>query len=1074
MLQAEASTYLSKRQTLSLGLDALLLRVCCSFFSEELPHNRRGPKQGKHTHLSMVSYSYLLGWASLSLATGAHTIPEGNGMLETNIGHYISRLDSAMARFVDVDSSRMEVVGDGDDGDKCPPAFNCNLPNFPCTQFSACNPFTGRCECKDGFGGDDCSVPLCGGLSDGVNRPKRPANSTACECKDGWSGINCNMCETDAVCDSFVPAGLKGTCYKSGIIVNNFNQMCDVTNEKILKILDGKIPQVTFSCNKSAEICDFQFWIDQVESFYCDLSQCQFVYDLTANTTHYKCDSVRCSCLPDRMLCGENGSVDISDFLTHEIQGPADFSCDIDSQNCKFSEPSMNGLISSVFGDPQINLFCSSSECIHKSEIPGFEIPGKKRFTVVDFTKLFSVLLGCTIVVTLSFEKIKSSPLFLNSVYLGEDEDGGNGSTSMVNANLMLENYKQVALSFDDVCYSIDGKPILNNSFGVVKPGECMAIMGSSGAGKSTLLDILACKNKGGLISGNLYANGQKLVTQHEFEIFKNSTGFVNQDDIMIPTLTVYETVLNSALLRLPNSMPFAVKQSKVLQILAELKISHIKDVLIGSDLERGISGGEKRRVAIACELVTSPSILFLDEPTSGLDGYNAFNVIECLVRLAKVYNRTIIFTIHQPRSNIVSLFDKLLLLSDGDIIYTGELAECTKYFSSVGFNCPLGYNIADYLIDITNAKFETTVDSTMLDIHENDPNLETNEISEWQHFASHRDELAKTLKQNKIITRNDKNLAQLFQDSYIFISMKAMIEDQISHPNLLFFEVDSKMTKANWFNQLIVLSSRTFKNSYRNPKLLLGHYLLSLLMGLFCSYLYYDVENNISGFQNRLGLFFFLLTLFGFSTLTGLDSFSKERAVFVRERSNNYYSPLSYYFSKLLCDVLPLRVFPPMILLAMIYPLVGLNMTGYKFWISIGILILFNLAASLEVLVIGILVKDSGSATMLSVLLLLFSLLFSGLFINKETIPFGLSWIEKLSVFHYAYESLAVNEVNGLVLKEKKFGLNIEVPGAVILSTFGFNVGAIGWDIACLGILCGVTTLLGGVFLTSLVYEIR
>lgn len=1022
----------------------------------------------------MVRLLTILTFLPLGFAAGKDSLLLDSTLDEFN--HYLSLYQASYENAEPVAGS----IGEGnlidqtsykdskENDDKCPPIFNCNLPNFPCTQFSQCNPFTGRCECKAGFGGDDCSVPLCGGLSDGRNRPQRGVNET-CHCNEGWSGINCNMCENDDVCDSFVPPGLKGTCYKSGIIVNVFNQLCDVTNEKILKILDGKIPQVTFSCNKTSETCDFQFWIDQKESFYCDLSTCDYQYDLNSNNTHYKCEDVQCMCLPGRMLCGENGSIDISDFLTHEIEGPADFTCDLASKNCKFSEPHMNDLISSVFGDPQINLHCESSECVHKSEIPGYNIPGKKKFTLIDLTKIVSVLFASTIVIAILIQKVKSSPLFSKSISLDDDDEG---DTAMNAANLILENYKQAALSFDDICYSIDGRPILNKTFGSVKPGECMAIMGSSGAGKSTLLDILACKNKSGFISGDIYVNGKKLITKKEFDIFKNSIGFVNQDDIMIPTLTVYETVLNSALLRLPNSMPLEVKQAKVLQILTELKISHIKDMLIGSDFERGISGGEKRRVAIACELVTSPSILFLDEPTSGLDGFNAFNVVECLMRLARVYNRTIIFTIHQPRSNIVSMFDKLLLLSDGDLIYSGPLTDCSRYFESIGFICPTGYNIADYLIDITNEKFDASVD--VASSHICDPSSATDDVSEWRHYALHRDELAKALNPPKITTPNDKNLANFFQDSYVAVATRASMNDEIINSATNFFEVDGNMKKANWFNQLTILCSRTFKNLYRNPKLLLGHYLLSLVVGCFCSYLYFDVENNISGFQNRLGLFFFLLTLLGFSTLTGLDSFANERAVFIRERSNNYYNPISYYISKLLCDVLPLRVFPPVILLAILYPLVGLNMTGYKFWISIGIMILFNLAASMEVLVIGILTRDSGSATMLSVLILLMSLLFSGLFINKETIPVGLLWIEKLSVFHYAYEALAVNEVNGLILKEKKFGLNIEVPGAVILSTFGFDVNAIGWDIGLLGILFGVFTIVGGVVLSALVYETR
>lgn len=131
----------------------------------------------------------------------------------------------------------------------------------------------------------------------------------------------------------------------------------------------------------------------------------------------------------------------------------------------------------------------------------------------------------------------------------------------------------------------------------------------------------------------------------------------------------------------------------------------------------RSISGGEKRRVSIACELVTSPSILFLDEPTSGkllfpqvylrhplmtnfagLDAYNAYNVIESLVSLARNYNRTVVFTIHQPRSNIVALFDQLVLLAQGRLVYAGEFTKCQLYFDSIGQHCPPGFNIADYL----------------------------------------------------------------------------------------------------------------------------------------------------------------------------------------------------------------------------------------------------------------------------------------------------------------------------------------------------------------------------------------
>lgn len=258
-----------------------------------------------------------------------------------------------------------------------------------------------------------------------------------------------------------------------------------------------------------------------------------------------------------------------------------------------------------------------------------------------------------------------------------------------------MNDHVPATLHFDKLSYVVNNKTILTDITGSVTPGKVMAILGASGAGKSTFLDILAHKNKRGKVSGSLFVNGREMEDE---KLYKRVIGFVDQEDHLMSTLTVYETVLYSAILRLPREMSLEAKKFRTLETMNELGILSIKDSRIGESGKRSISGGEKRRVSIACELVTGPSILFLDEPTSGLDSFNAFNVVDSLVTLAREYNRTVVFTIHQPQSNIVSLFDRLLLLASGRMVYSGDFKRCQEHFEALGHPCPPGYNIADYL----------------------------------------------------------------------------------------------------------------------------------------------------------------------------------------------------------------------------------------------------------------------------------------------------------------------------------------------------------------------------------------
>ncbi|KAH8714807.1 hypothetical protein GQ44DRAFT_713405 [Phaeosphaeriaceae sp. PMI808] len=980
--------------------------------------------------------------------------------------------------------SLFSIYGDRPDG--CPPCFNCNLEDFQCHQFAECTKASGRCNCGPGFGGEDCSTPLCGALPDGKDRAPR-GSEKECQCTEGWTGINCNVCQSNNACNAMMPDGEGGVCYKDGQLVKENFQMCDITNRKILDQLKDKKPQATFSCNSQTAECNFQFWVDQKESFYCGLDTCtdEWTAESDRNITKYKCENIK-------MLCGEAGSIDIGDFLKESIKGPAEFRSISGGKQAGsvFSEPAMNDLISSIFGDESIFLQCNTGECLYQTEVPGYERPVKQINTPLIAGIIATVALFIVAVILLGWYLThRAESKRYGAIHLSDDEEDENAK--------LLADHKPAALMFENVGYNLNGKQILSGISGAVHPGELMAIMGASGAGKTTFLDILARKNKVGITNGEFYLNGEKIRDDE----FKSVIGFVDQDDTLLPTLTVHETILDSALLRLPKEMSRSSKEQRVEDVERQLGIHHIRDQKIGSEeTGRGISGGEKRRVGIACELVTSPSILFLDEPTSGLDAFNAFNVVECLVNLVKNYNRTVVVTIHQPRSNIVALFDQLILLAKGRTVYSGPFESCQPYFDNVGYACPPGFNIADYLIDLTMhasaARHTIDEDSSLFTRDglrtsassaiavKSIPSINTSEIErDLAGSPSNSSVRPKNKRRTSIRHQQERELftrkrnpgpvdgemspktddeapydrragikaqwlkltrqqgavpPQILEDpdellptangtgtnldilitAYAQSDVAAGIREDIAtsvsganeangangNQELNGFINAGKLKgfqKVGLFGQFRILSRRTWRNLYRNPMLMLTHYAIAIVLAVFLGFL-------------------ILLTP-------------------------------SYFAAKVIFDIIPLRLLPPMILGIIVYPMTGLIPAWPNFLKFVLFLVLFNLAAAAIFLFIGIVFRNSGVANLIGVLVMLFSLLFSGFFLNKESIPGVARWLQSLSIFHYAFEGLIVNEVKYLSLIDHKYGLDIEVPGSAILSSFGFDVQALWRD--CIGL---------------------
>lgn len=141
-------------------------------------------------------------------------------------------------------------------------------------------------------------------------------------------------------------------------------------------------------------------------------------------------------------------------------------------------------------------------------------------------------------------------------------------------------------------------------------------------------------------------------------------------------------------------------KLKRVDQIISELRLSKCQNTKIGGPLVKGVSGGERKRTSIGVELITDPSLIFLDEPTTGLDSFTATSVMETLKELAS-QGRTIVQTIHQPNSDIFEMFDRLMLLARGKIIYFNEARLAVDYFAGINYRCPELSNPADYFMGI-------------------------------------------------------------------------------------------------------------------------------------------------------------------------------------------------------------------------------------------------------------------------------------------------------------------------------------------------------------------------------------
>ncbi|XP_054160066.1 protein white-like [Oppia nitens] len=388
---------------------------------------------------------------------------------------------------------------------------------------------------------------------------------------------------------------------------------------------------------------------------------------------------------------------------------------------------------------------------------------------------------------------------------------------------------------------------IIKNAFGHATSGHMLAIMGASGAGKTTLLNILAQRGLDNYtVNGCVKLNGQTM----SMSTVRSMTAYVQQDYRFIGTLTVKEYLTFHSKLRMDRSMSNKLRESRVKQIIAALGLTKCVNTIIEYPLTgNSISGGEKKRLAFASELLTDPSIMFCDEPTSGLDSFTAFSVVEVLRDMAQS-GRTVICTIHQPSSEVFAIFSHLLLMADGRVAYYGTAEKALDFFANLSYKCPINYNPADFYIKQLAL-------------------LSDQSISNMQDISA---SIAEKLYANDLVSIGVKNNSDNNNTDLIYRNKPITY-------------------KTNWWTQFTTLLWVSIITVIREPRITMIRIMFALFASILMALIYGNLEPNQTNIMNINGSIFVLVGITNFLSIFGvLNTFSNELLVMYRDYSNRIF----------------------------------------------------------------------------------------------------------------------------------------------------------------------------------------
>ncbi|GAB4850123.1 transcription factor [Ancistrocladus abbreviatus] len=566
--------------------------------------------------------------------------------------------------------------------------------------------------------------------------------------------------------------------------------------------------------------------------------------------------------------------------------------------------------------------------------------------------------------------------------------DGFVAAMQTKNKRGMVLPFEPHSITFNEVRYSVDMPhemkmegvrddrlELLKGVSGAFRPGVLTALMGVSGAGKTTLMDVLAGRKTAGYIEGSIMISGYP----KKQEAFARISGYCEQNDIHSPNVTVYESLLYSAWLRLSPDVNSETRKMFVEEVMGLIELTSLRDGLVGLPGVSGLSTEQRKRLTVAVELVANPSIIFMDEPTSGLDA-RAAAIVMRTVRNTVDTGRTVVCTIHQPSIDIFETFDELLLLKRGGReIYMGPLGRHSslliKYFEGIQGVPKIkdGYNPATWMLEVTTLGQELAL---------------------------------------------GVDFAEIYRSSDLYKRNKALIQElSTPHPGSQALHFSTQYPQS-FFMQFVVCLWKQHWSYWRNPLYTAVRLIFTSFTSLMLGTMFWQLGHKHKTKQdlfNAMGSMYTAVLFLGVQNLVSVQPIvAVERTVLYRERAAGMYSALAYAFAQVLIEV-PYIFIQAVLYCVLVYSLIGFQWTAAKFlWYLFFTYFTLLYYTYYGMMTIAVTPNQHIAAIIASSLSTLWNL-FSGFIIPRTRIPVWWRWFYWICPLAWTLNGLVTSQFGDL-----------------------------------------------------------